>query len=99
MWEQDIDQTQNRSQVPHCAKCLKVCLYLEEVWQDFVFDVGCLHTIGGAALLDNFQNNLLHFFVGRLELTDQDHHHLKTSGKVMHFTKIKGTISYSVSQK
>ena len=35
-----------------------------------------LDAVGGAALLDHLEDDLLHLLVGRLELADEDQHHL-----------------------
>lgn len=40
----------------------------EELRQDLLADVLWLHTIGGGALLDDLEDDLLHLLVGRLEL-------------------------------
>lgn len=50
----------------------------EKVGQDFVLDVLSFHTIGGATLFDHLQYNLLHLFVWRLELSDEDQHHFSS---------------------
>ena len=50
---------------------------LEERGQDLVLDVLRLHAVGRAALLDDLQDDLLHLLVRRLELADQDQHHLR----------------------
>ena len=49
---------------------------LEEVGEDLLLDVLRLHAVGGAALLDHLQHDLLHLLVRRLELSDEDEHHL-----------------------
>ena len=49
---------------------------LEEWRQDLVFNILRLNTIRCTALLDDLQNDLFHLLVWRLELTDQDQHHL-----------------------
>jgi hypothetical protein len=49
---------------------------LEEVRQDLVLDVLRLHAVGAAALLHDLEHDLLHLLVGRLELSDEDQHHL-----------------------
>ena len=49
---------------------------LEKVGQHLRADVLWLHAIGGDALLDHFQHDLLHLLVGRGELALQDDHHL-----------------------
>ena len=50
----------------------------EEVGQDLIFDVLSFHTISGATLFHHFQNDLLHLFVRRLELSDKDQHHFSS---------------------
>ncbi len=47
---------------------------LEKRREDLVLDKLRLHAVGGATLLDHLEDNLLHFFVGRLELADEDDH-------------------------
>eukprot|EP00962_Isochrysis_galbana_P056214 scaffold28112_cov112-Isochrysis_galbana.AAC.2 len=49
---------------------------LEELGQDLGPHVRRLHTLGGHALLDHLEHNLLHLLVGRGELAQQDNHHL-----------------------
>jgi len=48
----------------------------KEMRENIVFNVLRLHTIRTAALFYNLEDDLFHLLVGRLELPDQDQHHL-----------------------
>ena len=49
---------------------------LEEVVKYSLLQVACSHTAGAGTLRDNLQDNLFHFLIRRLELTDEDLHDL-----------------------
>ena len=49
---------------------------LEEWRQDFIFNILRLNAVCCTTLFDDLQYNFLHFLIRRLELTDQDQHHL-----------------------
>ncbi|RUP50240.1 LOW QUALITY PROTEIN: hypothetical protein BC936DRAFT_139884 [Jimgerdemannia flammicorona] len=49
---------------------------LEELGQDLLLYVLRLNAVRPRALLHHLEHNLLHLLIGRLELTDQDDHHL-----------------------
>ena len=49
---------------------------LEERRKDLVFDVLGFDSISGTALLDDLENDLLHLFIRRQELSDENQHHL-----------------------
>mmetsp|Transcript_25028 Transcript_25028/g.71298 ORF Transcript_25028/g.71298 Transcript_25028/m.71298 type:complete len:651 (-) Transcript_25028:1818-3770(-) len=48
----------------------------EEGRQDILSDVARLDTLGGDALLDHLEHNLLHLLIRRRKLSDQNDHHL-----------------------
>jgi len=50
----------------------------EKMRQNLIFDILRFDTISATTLLHHFQHNLLHFFIGRLELSNEDQHYFSS---------------------